>query len=114
MILDTPITALREKLAFYQRFTNDLKARKGIVKDASQEKIDKLVLDLENKIEQFSHAISTLEINKSNEVRAFSYEDVYKIATDVMNLGMSLRQDQLKGFTDKSGNELLDDYMKKI
>lgn len=114
MMLNTPITVLNEKLAFYQRFMNELKSREGIDKDAPQEKIDKLVLDLENKIEQFSHAISILEINKSNEVRTFSYEDVYKIATDVMNLGMSLRQDQLRGFTDKSGNELLDDYMKKI
>jgi hypothetical protein len=44
-------------------------------------------------------------------IRSFSYEDVYQIALDVMNLGMSLRQDQLIGWTDKSSNEVLAEYM---
>lgn len=41
----------------------------------------------------------------------FSYDEVKKIALDVMNLGMTLRQDQLNGYTDKSGSEVLDEYM---
>jgi len=44
-------------------------------------------------------------------IRSFSYEEVYQIALNVMNLGMSLRQDQLRGWTDKSGNEVLAEYM---
>lgn len=43
--------------------------------------------------------------------RSFSYEEVQKIALDVINLGMGLRQDQLNGWTDKSGNEVLKEYM---
>lgn len=46
--------------------------------------------------------------------RSFSYEEVQKIALDVMNLGMSLRQDQLNGWTDKSGNEVLKEYMDRL
>lgn len=47
-------------------------------------------------------------------IRSFSYEEVYQIALDVMNLGMSLRQDQLRGMADKSGNEVLSDYMQRF
>ena len=46
--------------------------------------------------------------------RSFSYEEVQKITLDVMNLGMSLRQDQLTGWTDKSGNEVLKEYMDRL
>jgi hypothetical protein len=53
-------------------------------------------------------------LNKTNVRNSFSYEEVQKIALDVMNLGMSLRQDQLKGWTDKSGNEVLKEYMDKL
>lgn len=53
-------------------------------------------------------------LNISDVRRSFSYEEVQKIALDVMNLGMSLRQDQLKGWTDKSGNEILKEYMDRL
>jgi len=46
--------------------------------------------------------------------RSFSYEEVQKIVLDIMNLGMSLRQDQLNGWTDKSGNEVLKEYMDSL
>lgn len=38
----------------------------------------------------------------------------YQNMLDAMNLGMSLRQDQLAGIRGKSGNELLADYISKI
>ena len=50
-------------------------------------------------------------LNIADVRRSFSYEEVQKIALDVMSLGMSLRQDQLNGWTDKSGNEILKEYM---
>lgn len=50
-------------------------------------------------------------LNTSDVGRSFTYEEVQKIALDVMELGMKLRQDQLKGWTDKSGNEVLKEYM---
>lgn len=46
--------------------------------------------------------------------RTFSYDEVQKIAFDVMNLGMTLRQNQLNGSINKSGNEVLKDYMDSL
>ena len=46
--------------------------------------------------------------------RNFSYDEVQKIALDVMNLGMSLRQDQLNGWSSKSGNDVLKEYMDSL
>lgn len=54
------------------------------------------------------------ELNIADVRRSFSYEEVQKITLDVMNLGMSLRQDQLTGWTDKSGNEVLKEYMDRL
>ena len=39
------------------------------------------------------------------------YKDFLEIASDIMNLGLSLRQDQLNGNTDKSGNQALEEYL---
>ena len=53
-------------------------------------------------------------LNIADVRRSFSYEEVQKITLDVMNLGMSLRQDQLNGWTGKSGNEVLKEYMDRL
>jgi len=47
-------------------------------------------------------------------MHSFSYEEVHQIALDVMNLGMSLRQDQLNGLIDKSGNEVVSEYLDRF
>jgi len=57
-------------------------------------------------------ACGQLSIIIEDEKR-FSYDEVYQIALDVMNLGMGLRQDQLRGFSNKSGTEVLSEYMKE-
>ena len=44
----------------------------------------------------------------------FTLAEVKKIASDVMNLGMELRQDQLSWYSSKSKNELLDDYFNEM
>lgn len=44
----------------------------------------------------------------------FSYEEVEKIALDIMNLGMVLRQDQLNGYCDKSGNDVAQEYLQQF
>tara|TARA_R110000796_G_scaffold88056_1_gene189551 strand:- start:451 stop:684 length:234 start_codon:yes stop_codon:yes gene_type:complete len=45
-----------------------------------------------------------------NVMRSFSLEEVKKIASDIMNLGMELRQNQLNGSDGRSGNEVMKDY----
>ena len=46
--------------------------------------------------------------------RSFSLEDVKKIASDIMNLGMELRQNQLNGYDGRSGNEVMKDYFDEM
>lgn len=41
----------------------------------------------------------------------FTREELKEILTDVMNLGLTLRQDQLNGSATKSGDEVLKEYM---
>jgi len=69
---------------------------------------DKLLLGLENYLNEIEQLKN---LNTPVVGRSFSFEKVQEIALDVMNLGMSLRQDQLAGRTDKSGNEVLKEYM---
>lgn len=68
-----------------------------------------MIENLENKNE-----LQNLEMNISYIKRTFSYEEVQKIALDIMNLGMSLRQNQLNGYTDKSGDDLVKEYMDRL
>lgn len=49
----------------------------------------------------------------NNKKITLTYEELYQIGLDVINLGMSLRQNQLNGWTDKSGNEVLSDYLER-
>lgn len=44
-------------------------------------------------------------------ISALENEGVLDILNDVMNLGMELRQNQLQGHSDRSGNEHLADYI---
>ena len=41
----------------------------------------------------------------------YTREQVEKFLLDVMNLGMVVRQDQLNGYSEKSGNEILQDWI---
>lgn len=49
-----------------------------------------------------------------NVMRSFSLEEVKKIADDIMNLGMELRQNQLNGYDTRSGNEVMKEYFDKM
>lgn len=40
-------------------------------------------------------------------------ETFREILNKVMNLGMAVRQDQLRGYSDKSGNEVLDEWIEE-
>jgi hypothetical protein len=51
---------------------------------------------------------NTITIKKLKQT--FNREELDKILLDVMNLGMSLRQDQLSGHDQRSGNEVLEEY----
>lgn len=42
----------------------------------------------------------------------YTKEEVVKLLEEVMNLGMSLRQQQLNGSEDRSGKEVLSDFVK--
>ena len=64
---------------------------------------------------KFNPGFSSFQIPKNNNAANFSYEEVCEIALDVMNMGMDLRQKQLNGYGgDKSGKQLLDEYMQKV
>jgi predicted protein tyrosine phosphatase len=54
------------------------------------------------------------ELLTPDEPRTFTLEQVKQIAHDVMNLGMTLRQNQLNGTDGRSGNEVLDEYLKGL
>lgn len=64
---------------------------------------DDLADDLEERFQILQHA----EFDKELMKRCLTNEHTLELLKDVMNLGMGLRQDQLNGFSDKSGNELL-------
>lgn len=50
----------------------------------------------------------TIACNKQNNT--FSQEEVGMLLNKVMNLGMNLRQDQLQGYDNRSGNEVLNEF----
>lgn len=66
--------------------------------------------DLEFELEDaFNEKISKEE--KLNLVKVLKSELGKEILNDVMNLGMTLRQNQLNGYSSKSGNEVLKEYL---
>lgn len=62
-------------------------------------------LEWVTKSENALHGKSSKRIKTS-----WTREELDEILSEVMNLGMSLRQDQLNGYTSKSGNEVLEEY----
>ena len=40
-------------------------------------------------------------------------KELKEIFTEILNLGMVLRQDQLRGYSQESGNELLEEYLEE-
>lgn len=59
-------------------------------------------------ISGFQECLKYIYINK---IHIFSVDEFNKISKDIINLGMSLRQDQLNGYSDKSGDEILKEYI---
>lgn len=59
-------------------------------------------------IEKYERVKFTFKKNKKNsKKRIYSEEDLLEI----MNLGMKLRQNQLSGFDNRSGNEVLKEWI---
>lgn len=54
------------------------------------------------------------ELLTPDEPRTFTLEQVKQIAHDVMNLGMTLRQNQLNGTDGRCGDNVLDDYLDNL
>lgn len=67
----------------------------------------------ENSVFDFIEGAKFLKENTSNSVILYSEEEVLDMLHDIMNLGMSIRQDQLSGYCDKSGNEVLREWFKQ-
>ena len=66
-----------------------------------------LELELENKFEEIM-----IERNQKSLVKEILRDDKSKeLLKEILNLGMEIRQDQLNGSCDKSGNELLDEFI---
>jgi hypothetical protein len=57
--------------------------------------------------------VEDLDESDENVFRKGKMIDFPLTLNDVMNLGMCLRQDQLSGYSGKSGNEVLEDYKKE-
>lgn len=67
---------------------------------------------------QIEHVAEAIQYSYNFEtdllaVKTYTKEDIIPMLEEVMNMGMSLRQDQLNGLSTKSGKELLEDYIKK-
>ncbi len=52
--------------------------------------------------------------DNSPGTRSFTLDEVKKIASDIMNLGMELRQSQLNGYDTRSGKEAMEEYFDKL
>lgn len=55
--------------------------------------------------------IKEIEEYLSSESHNFSTMEVKEIVLEIMNLGMTVRQNQLNGYEDKSGKELCLKYL---
>lgn len=57
----TPLKTLEEQITFYQRFIDNVKGKKeGIDPNVSQEKLDSVIADCEEKIKEYEEAIEIL------------------------------------------------------
>lgn len=69
----------------------------------------------EIKIEHLAEAIQYSYSSLTNilAIKTYTKEEVEVFLKDILNLGMSLRQDQLNGIPRESGNELLEQFIKE-
>lgn len=51
---------------------------------------------------------------KWQQEQMYSEEDMYQLTLESLDLGMKIRQDQLNGFSDKSGKELHKEWFKQV
>jgi len=51
---------------------------------------------------------------KWQQERSFSNEEVYKLTLDALDLGMKIRQNQLNGYSEKSGKELHKEWFEQF
>lgn len=58
------------------------------------------------------HEVEKLITN--TPINLHEYEELQTVFSDIMNLGMTLRQNQLNGSDGRSGNEVLEEYLSNI
>jgi len=51
---------------------------------------------------------------KWQQERSYSDEEVYKLTLEAIDLGMRIRQDQLSGYSEKSGKELHKEWFEQF
>jgi len=51
---------------------------------------------------------------KWEQERSYSEEDLYQLTLESLDLGMRIRQDQLNGYSEKSGKELHKEWFEKF
>ena len=80
----------------------------------------KLLIDYYNQFGKMPEFVETTVWELHNEVditipeeRKYSREEVEIMLKDILNIGMNLRQEQLRGYSDKSGIEVLKEYIKQ-
>jgi hypothetical protein len=60
---------------------------------------------------------SMLDIAKwqqEQDKKLYNEEEVYKLTLDALDLGMTIRQNQLNGYSDKSGKELHKEWFEQF
>lgn len=51
-----------------------------------------------------------MDATTNSDKKTFTLEEVFQLTHDILNIGMTLRQDQLSGYATKSGNEVHEEW----
>lgn len=57
--------------------------------------------------------VEAIWLKECLQEKLYSVKELKAICHEVLNMGMNLRQNQLAGYSGKSGNELLEEYLNK-
>ena len=97
-----------------QTFLEKYVEKKGDIKDVMLEMVQTVVNTGEGGYDYF-----TIKIRPDNSVivhkvkENWTKEEIKQIGLEIMNLGMKVRENQLAGFTQMSGNEFLEQWFEK-
>lgn len=93
-------------------------------KSFTEKEVDYILNDVLNKVLILNRQSDLFTRPTSNKIALFvinylknpltKLDEEKIIALDIMNLGMTLRQDQLDGYDSRSGREVLDEFLSQL